>query len=69
MLIAELLKDPLAEPRRRLVEQVLSSAMDLRSSTWEQELRTAFAQMAGAQDSSVSEVRQEPGRPENIPAS
>ena len=56
VLLAELLKCPREEGRRRLVEHVLSTTADLRSSTWEQQLRTASAQMAGAEGTAVSEV-------------
>ncbi|XP_043214426.1 uncharacterized protein LOC122377904 [Amphibalanus amphitrite] len=56
VLVAELLKDAEAEQRRRLVEHVLSTAPALRTSCWEQELRTASAQMAGGDGNSISET-------------
>ncbi|KAF0288179.1 hypothetical protein FJT64_013435 [Amphibalanus amphitrite] len=56
VLVAELLKDAEAEQRRQLVEHVLSSAPALRTSCWEQELRTASAQMAGGDGDSISEA-------------
>ena len=56
VLVAELLKDSASAQRRQLLEHVLSTTPALCSSTWEQELRTASAQMAGVEGSAISEV-------------
>ncbi|XP_037079509.1 uncharacterized protein LOC119100527 [Pollicipes pollicipes] len=57
-----LLTEPACEERRRLLEHVLTSAPDLRTTTWEQELRTVSAQLVGAADDSVSEAAESSGK-------